>query len=291
MPLPAPRPTNPQDIILLTAEMAAPHAATEPMAAVQAPPVTGPMPVVSPSAGDSMPAITPIALHAGTTGPIAISPAGSQSTLAGFAGMDVPLGPVPTTLTGTAGPHRLPRAPSSPPAPLPDQEPEPVTMPERPPIERPMTDRPTVMTLPPPPPIPPAAPRTTVAHAAVPPPPGSPEKYSTWASALAARLDTMIEEDDDAFAHEPTKNTPPPPPPSRKRVTHEVEAEDVEATIELSPQARAEPSGLIMGPPPATRPARPATTASDTGFEGDEGPTVVRKPASSGLPPRARKPE
>ena len=75
-------------------------------------------------------------------------------------------------------------------------------------------------------------------------------------------------------------------------MTHEVEADDVEATIELNPHARAEPSGLIMGPPPATRPVRPATQGTDPGFDGDEGPTVVRKPAGSMLPPRARnKPE
>jgi len=101
----------------------------------------------------------------------------------------------------------------------------------------------------------------------------------------------MLDQDDDAFAAEPTKKQPPPPPPTRRLATHEVEVDDVEATIELSPHARPEPSGLIVGPPPATRPARQSTTSSDAGFDGDEGPTVVRKPASSGLPPRARKPD
>ncbi|HUQ01441.1 MAG TPA: HDIG domain-containing protein [Kofleriaceae bacterium] len=285
MPLPAPRPTNPQDVILLTPEMAAPHAVTEPMFA-QNPSVTGPMAAVTPSAADSMPVMTPIALHAGTTGPIVMPPETSTSTLAGFAG--VPLGPVPTTLTGTAGPLRRPATASGSGSSMTSAG----TPPPADSVNAPTEERPIFTTLPPPPPPPPAAPKPTTVHAAVPPPPpGTPEPdaRSSWASTLAARLDTMMDEDDDAFAAEPTKRQPPPPPPTRKRVTHEVDAEDVEATIELSPHARPEPSGLIVGPPPATRPTRPVTTVSDTGFDGDEGPTVVRKPASSGLPPRARK--
>ena len=127
------------------------------------------------------------------------------------------------------------------------------------------------------------------------PPSGPAGERSSWASTLAARLDSMLDEaDDDAFAAEPTKRTPPPPPAARRRVTtHEVELDDVEATIELNPHARPEPSGLIVGPPPATRPQRPATQGSDTGYDGDEGPTIVRRPAGgSMLPPRARnKPE
>lgn len=212
----------------------------EPMAIAQDPAVTGPMPVVAPSAADSMPSMSPVALNPGTTGPMAAPAAPTTTaTLAGFAGVDVPRGPVPTTLTGTAGP-----------------------------VRRPATAAGASAT----PPAPEAAP-------------------STWASTLAARLDTMLDQDDDAFAAEPTTKQPPPPPPTRRQTTHEVEVDDVEATIELSPHARPEPSGLIVGPPPATRPARQATTSSDAGFDGDEGPTVVRKPASSGLPPRARKPD
>jgi len=91
------------------------------------------------------------------------------------------------------------------------------------------------------------------------------------------------------FGAEPTKKSPPPPP--RRRVTHEVDVDDVEATIELNPHARPEPSGLIVGPPPATGQARPVTQGFEAEFDGDDGPTVVRKPASSMLPPRARKPE
>ncbi len=249
LPIPAPRPSGVEEIVYLTPAMAAPLLATEPMAAVQPPSVTGPMPVVTPSASGSMPAIAAVPMYAASTGPIPMTPS-TTATLAGLVVGNRPLGPMPVTLTGAMGPLR-------PPAVVADA----------------------------------AAPPSDDGPAAADEPPAR----SSWASTLSARLDTMLEaSDDDAFAAEPTKKTllpPPPPPPPPRRRTHEVEVDDVEATIELSPHARAEASGRIVGPPPATRPARAPSHSVDTGFDGDEGPTVVRKPASSGLPPRARKPE
>jgi putative nucleotidyltransferase with HDIG domain len=110
-----------------------------------------------------------------------------------------------------------------------------------------------------------------------------------WASSLASRLDAMLEDDEQAFAHAPTHKTAPPPPP-RGRVTHEVLPEDVEATIDLTPTARSERSEhsqLIKGPPPATRPI-PTLPATEPAAEREDGPTVVRTPPGSMLPPRSR---
>ncbi len=122
---------------------------------------------------------------------------------------------------------------------------------------------------------------------------------SAWADKLASRLDTMLEEADadsevdDGFASLASRRTPPPPPP-RRVPTHEIEADEVEASIELSPHARIEPTGPAGGPPPNTRPGRTTTQAdvATIAAADDDGPTVVRKPASSMLPPRVRpKPE
>ena len=87
--------------------------------------------------------------------------------------------------------------------------------------------------------------------------------------------------------HAPTHRTPPPPP--RGRITHEIQADDVEATIDLTPSPRSEHSGLLTRPPPATRPVHAPTAAPGPGDERDDGPTVVRpRPSGSGLPPRSR---
>ncbi|MEZ4402154.1 MAG: HDIG domain-containing protein [Kofleriaceae bacterium] len=133
------------------------------------------------------------------------------------------------------------------------------------------------------------------------PAPGSPgggdgaPARGDWAASLANRLDAMLDDEEAAFGHAPTHRTPPPPP--RGRITHEIASEDVEGTIELAPTARTEHSGLIKGPPPATRQIRtmplPAPgplpdPGPGDGAEGD-GPTVVRpRPAGSMLPPRSR---
>ncbi len=289
---------------------------TAPMPAAQPPAITGSMPVVAPAMTDEMAAVAPIVLDPTSTGPMVaplgggvtetqpISPAALAASAQSGLGAPLPTGPVPSTLTGAAGP--ILRAPGTPSTSV--SQPMPAAPPPPP---RPFAEPPTE---------PFAAALVELAKSEAPPPTAQPPEppRTSWAATLAARLDNMLdEEDDDAFAAEPTKRQPPPPPPGRPRtrVTHEVEADDVEATIELNPHARAEPSGLIMGPPPATRPVRPATqgtvtegsmgapakagqaappaahAAIDTGFDGDEGPTVVRKPAGSMLPPRARKPE
>ena len=110
---------------------------------------------------------------------------------------------------------------------------------------------------------------------------------SDWASTLASRLDAMLDQEEDAFVHAPTHRTPPPPP--RGRITHEIQADDVEATIDLTPSPRSEHSGLLTRPPPSTRQVLAPTASAESGDERDDGPTVVRpRPSGSSLPPRSR---
>jgi hypothetical protein len=113
---------------------------------------------------------------------------------------------------------------------------------------------------------------------------------SAWGSTLSSRLDAMLDAEEEAFAHAPTHRTAPPPPPAttRGRITHEVLAEDVEATIDLTPSSRSEHSGLWKGPPPNTRPVQVIPATPEPADDRDDGPTVVRPRPGSMLPPRSR---
>ncbi len=125
---------------------------------------------------------------------------------------------------------------------------------------------------------------------------------SEWGQRLAARLDAMADPDEeepeetDIVGEQPapaqtTRRLPPPPPRARKPATTlEVEGDDVEASIEMSPSVRSAGTGPIVGPPPATRPAPPpAITRPDTEEPSDDDVTVVpAHPPSTMLPPRAR---
>jgi hypothetical protein len=157
----------------------------------------------------------------------------------------------------------------------------------------------------------------TAPHAAPPPPRARTVTNTPWGAQLADRIDNLLDSTEpeepapeiapedsspqlEIIADAPSEATgipepaepvttvrrpaPPPAPPGRHRRPHstlEVDGEDVEATIDVS--------GPIVGPPPATK-AAPSARRLDTtepGGEDDE-VTIVPRPPSSMLPPRAR---
>ncbi len=91
------------------------------------------------------------------------------------------------------------------------------------------------------------------------------------------------------------RRTPPPPPRARRPFTTlEVDGDDVEASIEVSPSMRST-GGAIVGPPPATRAAPglepasvPRATTATSDEDDDPEITVSASAPRSMLPPRAR---
>ena len=131
-------------------------------------------------------------------------------------------------------------------------------------------------------------PPVEAAPEAAPPPPPAPAPAERPRTAPLAEEDVLHEAA--AAAPSPSPSPPPPPPgrPPRARTPLELDGDDIEGQIDLSPGARPSTGGAILGPPPATRPARNDPPGRAATADEEDPAEVPLPPAATMLPPRGR---